>query len=86
MIQNDKHNLCNVIFSQILLQQDVFFMRFKYLPNQCICLSIGIRVFDSVDNSLRHIHHLMENKGIFQVIWQTPDTANALQMLITDEL
>lgn len=33
-----------------------------HLPNKCVRLSVGIRVSDSIDDGLGHIHHLREKK------------------------
>lgn len=39
--------------------------KLAHLPNKCICLSISIRVSDSTDDRLSHIHHLKGKDGAF---------------------
>lgn len=39
--------------------------KLAHLPNKSICLSISIRVSDSTDDGLSHIHHLKGKDGAF---------------------
>lgn len=52
------------MFSQTLWLQYFSFRKCKSLPNQCIGLSVGIWVSDSIDNSFRHVHHLTEKEEV----------------------
>lgn len=47
------------------LQHANFANKLAHLPNKCICLSISIRVSDSTDDRLSHIHHLKGKDGAF---------------------
>lgn len=42
-----------------------------HLPNKRICFSIGIRVSDSIDDGLGHIHHLRELRDTFSWLHHT---------------
>lgn len=47
------------------LQHANFANKLAHLPNKSICLSISIRVSDSTDDGLSHIHHLKGKDGAF---------------------